>query len=51
MRDVKYTNKLPIGILETVIKFSLKMPFHKINVSIPKASSPPPCCPNVDLFC
>ena len=44
-------NKLPIGILETVIEYSLKMPFHKINLSIPKASFPPLCCPNVDLFC
>ena len=44
-------NKLPIGILETVIKYSLKMPFHKIHLSIPKASFPPLCCPNVDLFC
>ena len=44
-------NKLPISILEIVIKNSLKMLFHKINLSIPKASSPPLRCPNVDFFC
>ena len=38
--SIRYPNKLPVGILDSNL-ILLEYAFHKINLSIPKKSSPP----------